>query len=157
MFRILLLPLAMLFLSNCSTSKASKNGTDSNADIVSIQWGKSFGMCRGYCLEEYTFTKDSVFKHRQSWQPEVYPDKDTSWSETAGFDIFADYVEFDSLQALGERIGCPDCADGGSEWLAIRLTDGRYHKVVFEFGSSPDSQAMLLMHIREWYDKQRSR
>lgn len=74
--------------------------------------------------------------------------------DSAPFNLFAVDVQYDSLLALGDRLGCPDCADGGSEWLAFRMVDGRYHKVVFEFGTIPQSQGLLLAQIRAWYEKQ---
>ncbi len=110
-------------------------------------------MCRGYCFEEFTFTPDSVYRLRKSWQPELHPQQDSAWKEPAAYALFSAHANFDSLQILGDRLGCPDCADGGSEWLAFRKANGQEHKVVFEFGSSPESQAKLLMHIREWYDR----
>ena len=38
---------------------------------------------------------------------------------------------------MDEIIGCPDCADGGAEW--IEITSGETsHKVTFEYNKSPD-------------------
>ncbi len=116
----LLLPLAFVLFSQCSSIQASKEQNPTESELVSIQWGKSFGMCRGYCFEEFTFTPDSVYRLRKSWQPELHPQQDSAWKEPAAYALFSAHANFDSLQILGDRLGCPDCADGGSEWLAFR-------------------------------------
>jgi hypothetical protein len=38
---------------------------------------------------------------------------------------------------LPQTIGCPDCTDGGAEWLEIELADGRTHKLIYEYGNEP--------------------
>lgn len=42
----------------------------------------------------------------------------------------------DKISALPEVIGCPDCADGGAEYVAINA-DGKQYKITFEYGKAP--------------------
>ena len=54
----------------------------------------------------------------------------------------------DSFFILDERIGCPDCADGGSEWIEIG-TKNKIYKVTFEYGDSLKGLDELLKLVRE--------
>ena len=54
----------------------------------------------------------------------------------------------DSFFILEERIGCPDCADGGSEWIEI-LANNKTYKVTFENGETLKGMDKLLKLVRE--------
>ena len=56
-------------------------------------------------------------------------------------------LDEDKVMALPERIGCPDCADGGAEWVIITVGD-KTHKVVFEYGKAPAELAAVVAKFR---------
>ena len=57
-------------------------------------------------------------------------------------------LSMNALLSYEDRIDCPDCADGGAEWIQIQTTD-TLKKVLFEYGDS-------LVAIQPLLDKMRS-
>ncbi len=45
-------------------------------------------------------------------------------------------LNINKISSLPEVIGCPDCADGGAEWIAINA-DGKQYKITYEYGKAP--------------------
>ena len=131
--------------TSCSTSK------DANS-IIYIKHGSSFGMCRGYCFSESTYTKTEkiVFsKAHGRTNLEEFPDKsDTTDLDVKIWDELVSSFVVDSFFKLDETIGCPDCADRGSEWLEIN-TNNKTHKVTFDFGKELSGMNELLKLVRE--------
>lgn len=118
------------------------------SEIVSIQWGKSFGMCRGYCFYENTYRTDSLIYFRKSWHPDEFsPVRKANPMPAETWNSLLPLIELDSFFLLPETIGCPDCADGGAEWVLIQ-TKTKTHKVMFDFGSNPAGLEKLLPVLR---------
>jgi len=46
------------------------------------------------------------------------------------------------------RYGCPDCADGGAEWVEISF-DTLKHRVTFEFLNEPEELTPIVSALRE--------
>ena len=65
--------------------------------------------------------------------PEKKCDKAFSADE---FKALATLLNATKIASLTETIGCPDCADGGAEWVSANL-DGKLYKVTFEYGKAP--------------------
>lgn len=132
-------------ISSCSASK------DSNS-VTYIKHGSSFGMCHGYCFNETTFTKSEKIAFSKAYgrtNPDEFPDKsDTTLLEEALWNELINSFEVDSFFILEERIGCPDCADGGSEWIEI-CANNKTYKVTFENGEPLKSMDKLLKLVRE--------
>ena len=64
-------------------------------------------------------------------------------------------MELIDLMAIGdlpETIGCPDCADGGGEWIQVFTPMGEA-RVTFPFGDNVDSISPLLKKIRDMRDR----
>lgn len=126
-------------------SSASKD------DIISISSGTSFGMCRGYCRRSILISANSnrviSMKETNYPQKEFPPVKKADpfsaeqWKELIGL------VDFNAFQALDERIGCPDCADGGAEWIQVQ-TRGQIKKVTFENGQLIKGFEGLVVQLR---------
>lgn len=117
-----------------------------------IKYGTAFGMCLGPCKKEMALVNDeaefTVFQNggrgTNGGDPVTYKEKLTS-------DYLAEVsknIDFAAFSKLPEVIGCPDCADGGSEWVEIIKNDSR-HKVTFEFGHDVKEIASLLKLLRE--------
>jgi hypothetical protein len=106
---------------------------------ASISRGTSFGHCRGFCNKELTVGKTEI-SFRQ-WENGELPQskiltaapisKDSYNQVTKGFDFRAFY-------AMDSTIGCPDCADGGAEWIEVRQGSKR-KRVTYEYKKVPES------------------
>jgi len=105
-------------------------------NLNSIAYGSSFGMCAGYCSNnllisdlKLTFSKS---KNGQS------ADTKTCSKTISEADVIAikNELNISKISNLPEVIGCPDCADGGAEWISINA-DGKQYKVTYEYGKAP--------------------
>ena len=56
-------------------------------------------------------------------------------------------VDLPTLQSYEDVIGCPDCADGGAEWIEVVTSDGS-KKITFESGDSLDTIHPLIDRLR---------
>jgi hypothetical protein len=134
---------AALLITGCTSSQSNPNVENSSAisKVVQISSGTSFGECIGYCKKEVHITASEITFKKYSWDgsvPEVtgsYINNEEDWAE------LVDSLNFDKfmkLDYLNDIIGCPDCADGGSEW--IEISDGTSNKrITFEHGEDiPD-------------------
>jgi len=142
--------ISILFTSLLFACKTSKNATkDSNtSDIVSITHGTSFGMCRGYCIHEEEYKMNATTVSHRSWdsiryQPIVEKMKFTE----ADFNALASLLDKKEWEKLEENIGCPDCADRGSEYVIIETKTGT-KKVTFDAYSEVPAIAELLAKLR---------
>ena len=57
-------------------------------------------------------------------------------------------VDMQALQALPNVLGCPDCADGGAEWIEVEIGN-TLKRVTFEYGAAIPSIQPLLDLVRE--------
>lgn len=119
-------------------------------DTFSIAYGTSYGMCVSHCDNEWTFTSHCL-KHKKSGSMRTQPTTPTTitsdhlpineWNEIiAGLDLQKFYL-------LDERIGCPDCNDGGAAWVEIN-NNGRIKQVMFEVGNPPEAIETLVEKLR---------
>jgi len=136
-----LLPAVILFLSSCSNDAVYKN-------IRQLSYGTSFGECIGFCTHQValktnkaTFTCYSYYPTQQTL---------TSTDSIKGSAVDSIYsLDTTAFFNLPETIGCPDCADGGAEWLEVELTNGTKHKVTFEYQHEPASLKNQILKLRE--------
>jgi len=141
----------IILISACILCASCSN--EINNKIIQLNYGTSFGECIGYCKHELTIKQDSTTFHCSGWSQQ-YPA--LTFHETitpAVWDSVKANLNIKSFFDLQEVIGCPDCADGGAEWLEIKLTNGDIHKVTFEYGNEP---ALLKNHI-SWYREKLSK
>ena len=116
-------------------------------NIDSINYGTSFGMCASYCVNNLSVSNENVTfsksKHGQT------PDTKTCTAAISKDEITAmkNLLDEEKIMALPERIGCPDCADGGAEWVSITVGD-KTHKVVFEYGKAPAELVAVVVKFR---------
>jgi hypothetical protein len=120
-------------------------------ETLSIKTGTSFGHCGGYCTQEFVITWDKIIytqianpigggQYPKGFQPLIkqeIPIKPEKWADLLKVNA---YKEF---QKLPNTIDCPDCADGGAEWIEVNKasssdceTPKRFYskKVTFEYG-----------------------
>ncbi|MEP0985397.1 hypothetical protein [Ekhidna sp.] len=121
-----------------------------NTEIVKIEFGTSFGMCAGYCTQILTVTRGNVAKV-------VIPrmdknlQKKTCESSYSGYNALISELDVDAFMSLEETIGCPDCADGGAEWVEITTAEVS-KKVTYEYGKTPDALLSIIDELKRQYN-----
>nr|WP_068890425.1 hypothetical protein [Pedobacter panaciterrae] len=71
------------------------------------------------------------------------------------FDKISSQIDEESFKNLKSTYGCPDCADGGAEWIEIKIGSNT-KRVTFEYGNPPEELKPLNDHLRsiqQQYDK----
>jgi hypothetical protein len=132
------------------TLVACEKEVDRTGDIKSINYGTSFGECLGYCINQMELNEELAKLRIKGWN-ELGSLPDIECTRTLGsheFDNILDSIDLTSFLALDEVIGCPDCADGGAEWLEIRY-DTSFHRVTFEYMNEPKAIANVVPIMRE--------
>ena len=115
-----------------------------NSEIIQIKYGTSFGECIGYCKHDLVMKSDAVTYNCASWNASIQPITHTDILNAATWDGLKISLNTKDFFNLPSTIGCPDCADGGAEWIEIELKNGNTHKVTFEYNNEP---SMLKNHI----------
>lgn len=138
-----------LILSACQLVGAGeKLGPD-----VTIASGQSFGFCVGYCQRVLTMSADESVLVTQANpfanpDPE-YPTLTQDWAmRPAQWDSLVALVDEDVFRNLDEVYGCPDCADGGAEWIEITFSPGQVARVTFEYSGTVDEIKELVEYAR---------
>jgi hypothetical protein len=117
--------------------------------IVQINYGTSFGECVGYCKHELTIKSGSINYECSGWNNQI-PTLTFSDSLTVStWDSVRSNLNLKDFFDLPEVIGCPDCADGGAEWIMIKQTNGESHKVTFEYNNEPVLLKTYILKFRE--------
>ncbi|SNT00399.1 hypothetical protein SAMN05421640_1971 [Ekhidna lutea] len=129
-------------LSNCQEQVQS-------SDVQKIEFGTSFGMCAGYCVQTLTVTEGHVSK---TVTPRVNQnlEEKTCQQSYQEFNSLMSGIDTQEFLALDETIGCPDCADGGAEWIEITTPEGS-KKVTYEFGKEPEAVKSIIEELRVLY------
>jgi len=116
--------------------------------VISIKSGIFFGFCIGYCKSEIEIVNRDVVFIASSWSDPNYPDimlnDNISIQE---WDSLIESVDMDSLLSLDDIIGCPDCADGGGEWIEITKV-AAIKRVMFEYGKTVEPIQNLIEKVR---------
>ncbi len=118
-----------------------------------IAYGLSYGMCLGYCEHRLSVTAERMQLVHQSRDAETYPEQRIEKAtppET--WQRLNDLANFETLQALPDRLGCPDCADGGAAWVELQQ-DAEMKRVTFEPQDGLPPQAALLAELRALYEE----
>ena len=116
--------------------------------IIQVRYGTSFGECIGYCLREMKLEKELITYNRSGWNDTIFPITCTDIHGNQDWHSFLTSLDTDSFFELSETIGCPDCADGGAEWLEIEMTGGEKHRVTFEYQNEPSLLADYVSELR---------
>ena len=131
MFRRLVVVGAIALLGACEYP------ADAELAAGVVRWGTSFGMCAGYCRTELAIASTSLQLTRTSWNPQQNPPvvQQQAFTE-ADWKKLLERVDADKVQGLQETYGCPDCADGGAEWVEVETATFK-KKVTFEHNNPP--------------------
>ncbi len=130
---IIKLSIIVLFLLGCQ-----KEVIESNEELI-VRGGYSFGECPGNCK---TTVEISVDKTKAILAAYQYSGS-TQATKSCEVAIQAQDVikaiaglQFSQFKAFQKIYGCPDCADGGSEWIEIQQGN-QSHKVTYEYNKPP--------------------
>lgn len=148
---VLLMILSTLLLTNCEKESELTDAQATMNDYV-VNYGTSFGMCVGPCRKEMNFLNGEVSftvfytegRGATGGTPKTYKE---TLDATLQKSVLKS-IDYESFKKLDERVGCPDCADGGAEWVEIMKGDSK-HKVTFEFGKAPKEIESLVTILRE--------
>ncbi|MAG02813.1 hypothetical protein CMI42_05740 [Candidatus Pacearchaeota archaeon] len=118
-----------------------------------IKTGTSFGECLGYCEEDITIVKENIVFHKNGrGQDDLFPEVTEEVPiSPEQWNALLNSLDLEKFSSLDDVIGCPDCADGGAEWIEIDNGETT-KKVTFEYGDSIseiDSFILSLRKIRE--------
>lgn len=142
--------LTLISLLSILISCASSKETNSKS-ILKIQYGTSYGNCMGYCWNQYTLDGKTINENRKATgrgDRSKYPDVDESKElKAADWEAIVKAIDQQKMMEMAETIGCPDCADGGAEWISVEFSDGTTKKVTIEaYKNIPEIQdAMVLL------------
>ena len=140
-----LLPL-LLFISCASSDEGL--GPQLPKKTTYIRSGTGFGHCHGYCMTELYLDSTTAIFVESSRESEKFPEKSERVEIGVGtWSNLAHAADTSRIMALDSVIGCPDCADGGSEWIEVRSIHG-IKRVVFPYGASVPEIDPLLEQIR---------
>lgn len=144
----------LLLVSSVIISCPSSND---EAEIVQIKYGTSFGECIGYCQRDLTIGPGLITFRESSWIDTLESIMHTDAITSTDWNELRSSINVYSLLALPDVIGCPDCSDGGAEWLEVELSNGAIHKVIFEYNNEPHALKGCIPKFRElmfyYYDK----
>lgn len=111
-----------------------------------VSYGYSFGYCIGYCITEARIVDHVVTVTRAGHREEEVL-KNSSRISAVEIQAILDGVDAEAFSELPEVIGCPDCADGGAEWLELTM-DGKQKRVTFEYGQDIEGIAEAVDKLR---------
>lgn len=131
-----------IFFSSCSTEMNIEN-------IKNLKYGTSFGECNGYCKHDLELKQSQITYNCTSWNASFEQKTFTSNLNITTSDSIHNNLNLAAFFNLPEVIGCPDCADGGAEWLEIELLNGKKHKVTFEYYHEPSVLKNNIVKLRE--------
>ena len=131
----------------------SQDTSKHKPDNLIIRHGISFGECTGYCWTEYYFHEWGIEKVRRGWasggDSTNYPTKKEILKiSPSDYNDLVNLFNSENFQKLQTTIGCPDCADGGAEWITIQ-NKMNPKTVTFEYGSDILSIKDFLKKIRD--------
>ena len=140
--RLFLLTLALA--AGCAQSQPTTEApatAEPTAEAPVATWGASFGMCQGYCVSTLTVAPDGTATFTETTRgddPPLVQTRAITAEERARLDeaLAASTVETG-------RLGCPDCADGGAEYVA---TGGE--RLDFEYNGDAGAAAPLAEAMR---------
>lgn len=132
--------------STCQNSSDSPNPES----IQTFKSGQNFGFCMGKCYHEMIVSgqKVTLLQKEVSYPGNV---ENFEFNESGNLKKLQTIIEgFDTgkFLQLNETLGCPDCNDGGSEWLEITLNNGKTKRVTFEYGQTIPGFEEVVLNLR---------
>ena len=148
-------PSRLSFLIPLTLLAACGTPTDPSTEPVSFTHTVSFGFCPpdAYCSSRLEVSpQEAVLTYESRERAPIVQRRAhdaTRWSKVTSA------LDPEGLRALPDVVGCPDCADGGAESVAVAFVDGQVDQVTFEYHSDVpgvDALADALREIRTTFD-----
>lgn len=145
--------LFFVLVTSCDfISPVSKSSTD--LSTITIKSGQSFGFCIGKCHAEMTIKGQNVdfLVKERNFESGVLENKEYTYKDVLSAQKVSNLENLIDTQKffnLNDVYGCPDCADGGSEWIEIITADDKSKKVTFEYGKTVPEIENLIKLLRE--------
>ncbi|HEY9841983.1 MAG: hypothetical protein ACAI44_04190 [Candidatus Sericytochromatia bacterium] len=133
----------------------SPSASPTPAPVISrLGFGSDAGLCIGYCHRSIQITAQSMrVVESASQEKEKYPDRIISQpTDAATWQKLVGLADWKVFSALPERIGCPDCADGGADWVELHNGD-QSRRVTFEPPAGLPQQAALLTELKRLFQQ----
>jgi hypothetical protein len=119
---------------------------------IQINSGTSYGECWGYCVFELELDNSNALFTSSSWGNwydeflDLLLEDNLSQEE---WQQLVDRIDFEYFQSLDDVYGCPDCADGGAEFIEI-IYEGVTKQVTFEAYTEIDGIQELTILLRDF-------
>ncbi|MFY0601067.1 MAG: hypothetical protein JXR03_15430 [Cyclobacteriaceae bacterium] len=136
-----------LFLSSLIFFSCEDSEILTESEVPDVRYGTSFGHCIGYCLTDLEVSADRLYYVNYGWENSEVPKAKTSAFQEEAYGQLLSLVNEEEFLALEPVIGCPDCADGGAEWIEMKIGN-RTKKVTFEYGSDIEEIAEIVKELR---------
>ncbi|CAF1092183.1 unnamed protein product [Rotaria sordida] len=127
-----------------------------NDDIYAISSGTSFGECLEYCRHSINITNvtsELVALKESNGDQVKYPTirrkfcfNSVEWQELIAL------LDLEKFKMLNEVQGCPDCADGGAEWIEVNWSK-KSKRVTFEHEALVAGIEELIKYLRVLREK----
>ena len=134
---IVIVVLLVVVFVRCMSNLTPQTPQNTTTDKLTIRTGTSFNMCAGYCKNDYVFNGTSVTLAQGSVLPQaqVTPRSCQSTISQAQWNDIKTLANMDAFSKVATVLGCPDCTDGGAEYIEIEV-DGQKHRVTFPYGKT---------------------
>jgi len=120
---------------------------------IQINSGTSYGECWGYCVFELELDNSNALFTASGWGWYEFPDLllEDNLSQEMWQQVI-ELIDFEYFQSLDDVYGCPDCADGGAEFIEI-IYDGVAKQVTFDAYTEIDGIQELTILLRDLRDE----
>jgi hypothetical protein len=150
---ILTLFLLLFLVLSCDFISIESKATF-DLSTITIKSGQSFGFCVGKCHSEMTIKGQNVefLVKERNFETGVLVNKEYIYKEfvlAEKSESIQKMINIENFFKLNEIYGCPDCADGGTEWIEIITADKKTKKVTFEFGKNVPEIEKLINLLRK--------
>jgi hypothetical protein len=138
----------LVAIAACSASTDQGDDSFASSQSFALFAGTSFGMCAGYCTTTLEISPTSATLIETSRESVRQPTRTRSVALTpAEWQRIQSLVDPTVLASVAGVHGCPDCADGGAEWIELKTAQSTA-RVTFQFGQPPQPIAQLQAEIR---------
>jgi hypothetical protein len=144
---ITIIAIGLLFMNGIRSCESGE--TNPLSEYAYVSYGSAFGECLGYCVKSIKITETRIDFNKSGWEiGGALPDiSDTDDIDTDDWNELVEEIDFEDFTELDSIIGCPDCADGGAEWIEIKRNQETY-KVTFEYGNEPETVKPYIETLR---------
>lgn len=144
---ITLIVLLLIGFGPCQT-RLTPQSADDITDTLTIRTGTAFGMCAGdYCVRDYVFNGTRVTLTHRGTRSQTASQSCQSTISQADWIALKANANLDSFDKQPAVLGCPDCADGGAEYIELQVGEQK-HRVTFPVGTTIPGFESLVTGLR---------